>query len=286
MRDLLPLFAVFVIAGIATWVLTHQDEVRHVPFPQGLAQLEGVADHDAPAEFRHQLGWIEPTEGRDPTQAELERLSVAKKVICWELNLTDQVRDAIENSTVLEWFEVGRHAAGNMHWISRINTIRGLALSHAFLRGDDLEMLGNMRELEWLDLRYVRLAADGIPRFPDLPTLQVLFLYGEAWGDKEVKLIVERAPSLRALWLEDTRITADSIASMANSELPLVWLSLKNCQAIDQDALESLARLPALQYLRVTGSGLGTRHLHGDEETAHMNRVQRAVPKCHVLYGN
>jgi hypothetical protein len=129
-------------------------------------------------------------------------------------------------------------------------TATSLGFRSASLSDDQLAQLGELPDLQALDLGYTQITAAGLralQRFPRLATLQ---LVGLPIDDSGLEPLLGLG-DLRGLNLGDTQITDAGLAKLTTLE-HLEWLDL-GATKITSRGLESLAKLPKLKRLLLAG---------------------------------
>src|SRR5262245_1296381 len=142
--------------------------------------------------------------------------------------------------------------------LSNLDGLAELSLSRLSLRDDDIKYLPRLNKVEILDLSHNTLSGTGMRGLKGkVPCLTHLTLSGNPLTTDGLRSVVEAAPSLQTLVVDDCRLTAadlDVIAQLTQIEK----LSLRATQITD-DAVKALSALQRLDELNLADNELSDR---------------------------
>ena len=179
--------------------------------------------------------------------------------------------------------------------VAALVNVTRLTAWRADLSSDGLRSLQNLSQLEYLDLRYVPIGDESVPRLSHLTKLRVIRLNRTDIDDKALVSLAELADLKTLLLSGNERITGSGLAHLsASQKLSVLHLGETG---LKDEGLAEVGKFKALETLgisntKTTDAGLerlhgltNLRHLHvrGTKVTdAGIQRLQVALPNVKV----
>ncbi len=231
--------------------------------------------------------------GADSSQVELKSkiaiddqnvrdLECATVFDCSPFVFDNRLRDALTNSTKLEWLRMGKMGVNekDLESVCNIRSLRGLNARNANLTGFNIQALEVLSKLEWLDLSNAELS--GAFEFPKLPNLEVLFFCvtvtdGCLPGP-------DRCPNLRVFSGRVSSISDDGVDILVQNCPRLRYLNLAFCKGVTEKSIPKLGKLKELKYLHIGMTTLEEQRY--DHDYGGIPELQRVLPNCFIGTGD
>ncbi len=247
--------------------------------------LLGVSSDNAPNGLL--LKWLRPHKVPESDlvqidQAAIENLKTAVSFDCTSYLLDDTLKQALQEAPELRWLRIGRHATSDdLPWICELTNLQGLSLSKADMSSADFSLFQNLKDLEWLNMRGIKLPQTEFRPFK-LPQLEVWVLSSQSATNKHLPALGQ-FPKLQVFSVKHSQVDDDGIRQLVRANPELRYLHIYNVQGITSKSVPELAKLKRLQYLHVGTTRLEQEQL-GKEWAVSV--LQKQLPNCLVAEGS
>jgi len=191
-----------------------------------------------------------------------------------KMELSSDAMKALATVKQLEEFKMGGGKAlsgASMKDLAGMPRLRSLCLDNTPISNAGLRMLSQSKSLERIQLnRCIYVNDESLKIVAAMPKLQALEVAGTAITNEGLKVLSKRAKSLCSIYLNETDITDEGVASLIRNDMRSVHLA--GCRKVTATVLDHLAGMKHLERLDLRGLPLNDAHA---ESLARLSSLRR-----------